>query len=205
MTTDKVREYYRSTRECEARTDFRFALSQVQTEKIAIDCGCGAGSNIKHLRNEGYTVHAFDIDPEAIALCNQRFDDDPNVFLSQDSFASFQYPSASLIVADASLFFCSASELDTFIGKIKASLPPQGIFYGSFLGTRDTMAGDNYNNGDYWGDVLALTETQIKHLLKQYEILNWTEHEQDGLTHTGESHHWHVYSVVAKLKTGFQS
>ena len=204
MTTDKVREYYQSTLQSEARADFKFALSQVQTGKTAIDCGCGAGSNIKHLRNEGYAVYAFDIDAESIALCKRQFADDPHVFLTQASFGSFDYPTAALVIADASLFFCPTNELEITIAKIEKSLLPQGIFYGSFLGEKDTMADENYNHEDYWGDVLVLTEIQIKHLLKHFEFLKWTEFEQDGLTPSGELHHWHIFSVVAKLKTSFE-
>ena len=46
MTTQEINAYYHSTEHSEVRADLSFAISLVSDERIAIDCGCGAGSDI---------------------------------------------------------------------------------------------------------------------------------------------------------------
>ena len=60
MITDEVAKYYQATRQTELRPELQFALQNVSAPDVAVDCGCGAGSNIAHLRAAGFTVHAFD-------------------------------------------------------------------------------------------------------------------------------------------------
>lgn len=142
MSTREIRQYFNSTRNSDVRSDLAYAVSLVGDERVAIDCGCGAGSDIEYLRNNNFTVHAFDIEEESIRICEERFKDDSKVLLSNESFISFIYPQASLIVADASLFFCPPAEFDVVWKKIAQSLVCDArIFCGSFLGPEDTMAG----------------------------------------------------------------
>ena len=199
MSTKEVSEYYQQTKRGDIRPELEYALSISSGSGIAIDCGCGAGSNIAHLRAEGYAVHGFDINEQAIALCAARYENDSSVSLSIDSFGTFLFPVASLIVADASLFFCPADEFVSFIEKIQNSLQPHGVFCGAFLGPRDTMSSPRFESEKYWGDVLVLTAMQIKSAFKQFELHKFIEHESDGFTPAGEAHHWHIFVVVAKL------
>lgn len=199
MTTKEVMEYYHQTQQGEMRPELEYAISISSGSGIAIDCGCGAGSNIAHLRAAGYIVHAFDINEQAITLCVARYKNDSNVSLCVDSFGSYLYPSASLIVADASLFFCPADEFELFINKMHQSLEPHGVFCGAFLGARDTMSSPEFDSEKYWGEVLVLSSEEIKSALSKFEIHQFIEHESDGFTPNGEAHHWHIFIVVAKL------
>lgn len=199
MTTKETKEYYRSSLNSAPRPELQFALKTISDNSIVVDCGCGAGSDIALLRSKGHTVYAFDIDEESIKICEDRFTEDDNVFLSQASFGTYSYPESSLVVADASLFFCPENEFNIFMGKIRKSLHPGGIFCGSFLGKRDTMNSENFNRHAFWGDVLVLTEGEIKNALKGFDIMRWKEFETDGFTPNGKSHHWHIFIVVAKL------
>ena len=110
MPSDAIRQYYDATENRKIRDDLVFAVGLVDEPKIAIDCGCGAGADIAFLVAQGFLVHGFDVEDEAIARCKARFKDDVRVVLSTASFSTFQYPSASLLVADASLFFCPRSD-----------------------------------------------------------------------------------------------
>lgn len=202
MGMKAVEAYYQESKYAEIRPELKYALGLLTGAGTAIDCGCGAGSNIAHLRAEDYTVHAFDIDEEAISLCSERFANDSHVHLYLDSFGSFNYPKADLVVADASLFFCPAVEFEAFIEKLFRALQPKGVFCGAFLGARDSMASPEFNSELYWGDVLVLTEAQIKYALKGFDILQCKELELDGKTNTGESHHWHIFTIVARVHSG---
>ena len=198
MATEEIIEYYVETANRETRPDLVFAMSLIQNNKIAIDCGCGAGSDIAYLRNEGFIVYAFDIEEESIKICRERFYGDEHTFLSQDSFSSFDYPKSTLVVADASLFFCPETEFEDAWNKIYDSLTTGGIFCGSFLGPKDTMASPSYDKDAYWSDILILKEEDLRSKLKEFEVLKFTEHNVSGKTPQGFPHQWHVYSVVAK-------
>jgi len=162
MTSKEIVEYYDATADRDIRSDLKQAIKLIDEPKIAIDCGCGAGRDIEYLLANGFVVHAFDIEEESILRCRDRFKDNASVFLSQDSFNNFSYPLASLVLADASLFFCPESDFNEVWCKIKESLTPEGIFVGSFLGPNDTMAGPEYSREAFWLDVLVFTEVQLR-------------------------------------------
>jgi len=198
MSTIEKSEYYADTANRETRSDLVLATSLVGFEKNAIDCGCGAGSDIAYLKNEGFIVHAFDAEEESIKICNERFKEDGNVYLSKDTFSSFRYPRSSLVVADASLFFCPEREFDAVRANIYKSLVLGGIFCGSFLGPNDTMASPDFDRDAYWPDVMKFEERELRSKLKEFEVIRFTEHNMKGETPKGIPHQWHIYSVVAK-------
>jgi SAM-dependent methyltransferase len=198
VATKEIMTYYDSTAARSVRADLKYAVELVDNPGIAIDCGCGAGADIAFLRDKGFTVHAFDIEEEAVARCRRRFSEDDQVVVSQASFTSFVYPDANLISADASLFFCPEQEFDDAWSNITRSLSLGGVFSGSFLGERDTTAGPDYDREAYWSDVLVVTEHQLRKQFETFEIKRWTEHEFSGETAEGKAHHWHIFSVVAR-------
>jgi len=198
MTSREILDYYDVTADREVRSDLQHAIKLVDEPKIAIDCGCGAGRDIAYLLDNGFIIYAFDIESDSILRCKKRFEGKDNVFLSQGSFNSFSYPLASLILADASLFFCPEGEFDEVWNKINKSLLPGGIFVGSFLGPKDTMADPNYREESFWPDILVFKEVQLRHKFYNLEIISWTEHNIDGKTAQGRFHHWHIFSIIAK-------
>lgn len=198
MPSQEILNYFDATKFRDTRDDLKLGVELVEGPRIAIDCGCGAGSDIAFLRANGFTVHAFDIEAEAIARCQKRFTGDDKVKLSQDSFSTFQYPSASLIVADASLFFCPPDEFKDVWKRMNEALLPNGVFAGSFLGPDDTMAGPDYDCKAFWPDVLVTSEDELRAWLQPFEILTFTEHRKSGIAPGGNHHEWHIYSVVAR-------
>ena len=198
MLSTEKQKYFDSTIDREPREDLVKAVSLLGDHKVAIDCGCGAGSDIAFLRSAGFTVYGFDIEDEYIARCCKRFEGDSHVHLSKANFSTYEYPTASLVLADASLFFCPEKEFSEVWRKINESLMAGGIFCGSFLGPEDTMAGPDYNKEAYWPDVLIFDESQVKDCFKGFKIISFTEHKQSGLAADGATHNWHIYSVVAK-------
>lgn len=200
MATDGINEYYDLTENREVRDGLAYAVGLVGEPKVAIDCGCGAGSDIAFLRANGFMVYAFDFELESVERCRRRFSGDDKVIVSHDSFSSYAYPAASLVCADASLFFCPEQEFDHVWSMIGESLSPGGIFSGSFLGPKDTMAGPDYDRETYWSDVLIVTEEQLRPRFDGFEIMRWIEQDLDGKTAHGKPHHWHIYSVVARKR-----
>ena len=201
MLSIEKQEYFEATADREPREDLRKAVSLLDNFRVAIDCGCGAGSDMAFLRSVGFTVYGFDIEEEYVSRCRDRFEGDDQVHLSEASFSTYEYPTASLVVADASLFFCPEEEFSGVWHKINESLVPGGVFCGSFLGPEDTMASPGYNKDAYWPDVLVFNETQVKRCFKGFKVVSFTEYKESGSVPGGAPHDWHIYSVVAKKKS----
>ncbi len=194
--------YFQSTADKPVRDDLVQATKLahpllVNGKRVAIDCGCGAGADIAFLRGQGYTVHAFDVEPEAIRQCDHRFEDDAEVHLDVSTFSTFDYPRSTLVVADASLFFCPPDEFSDVWQKITGSLVPGGVFCGSFLGPDDTMASEGFERGVFWPYTTVMTEITLREHLAVFEVVNWTEHRHSGETAQGVPHNWHIFAVVA--------
>jgi len=198
MMSDQIKAYYETTTYSETRSDLLRAIDLVKEPKIAIDCGCGAGSDIEYLAKLGFTVYGYDVEEESITRCKARFKNNTNVVLSCDSFSTFNYPKASLVVADASLFFCPENEFDFVWHEIYECLFVGGIFCGSFLGPYDTMASASNSKESFWPDSLVFQESEARSLFKNYEVCSFTEHQLSGETAQGVPHDWHIFSVVAK-------
>ncbi len=198
MTSREIVEYFDSTSSRDTRADLKLAVKLLDGPKVAIDCGCGAGSDIAYLLSNGFVVYAFDIESESISRCKKRFANDNNIRLVQATFSSFHYPNASLIVAEASLFFCPENEFTAVWNKITTSLRPKGIFVGSFLGSEDTMASLGYKRDNFWPEVLVVTEKQIRDWLNGFKIISFTEHKTTGKSINSARHQWHIFSVVAQ-------
>lgn len=198
MSSTEITEYFDATEFRKIREDLVFALSKVSEPKIAIDCGCGSGADINYLVENGFTVHGFDVEQESISRCQSRFTGIDGVTLSKSSFSTFDYPQASLVIADASLFFCPSSDFISVWSKIVECLHPNGVFCGSFLGTEDTMARSGDNPGLFWPYVTAFEEQEVKALFKGFEVIRFNVHKSTGETAQGVAHNWHIFQVVAR-------
>jgi len=202
MSSEEIARYFDATKSREIRDDLVFSANMVSEPKIAIDCGCGAGSDINYLANNGFTVYGFDIEQESISRCQSRFNLNKNVILTKSSFTAFEYPPASLVVADASLFFCPSSEFKSVWSNIYLCLLPGGIFCGSFLGKEDTMAEPGDNPSVFWSEVSAFDEDEVMELLRNFEVLRFNTHKSKGKTPQGVAHNWHIFQVVAQKPSG---
>ncbi len=176
------------------RTERAVRLDKSAT-KIAIDCGCGTGSDIEYLNSQNYEVFGFDINPDSIAICRDRFGGKPRVHVTQSSFGDFQYIDVSLIIANASLFFVAPSQFKSVWSNIDASLVKGGVFAGDFMGKNDSWA------DDFHTPLTTLTKNELLDLFSNFEIIELTERDEDGQTMLGDSKHWHIYSVVAVKRT----
>lgn len=198
MPNKAITAYFEATEFRQIREDLVFAVSKISEPKVAIDCGCGSGADINYLVENGFAVYGFDIEQESITRCQSRFAGIDRVILSQSSFNTFDYPKASLVVADASLFFCPSSDFKSVWEKIYECLFPNGVFCGSFLGVEDTMAKPGDNPSVFWPDVTAFEEAEVNALFKKFEVLRFNTHKSIGKTAQGIPHNWHIFQVVAK-------
>ena len=90
-------------------------LVAVTSEVVVVDCGCGIGRDSAWLLEQGFSVFGFDNAEQAIEICLQRFVDQPQAHFTVNNFVEYQYPKADVIIANASLFFCSRSDFSVLI------------------------------------------------------------------------------------------
>ncbi|MDC5851633.1 class I SAM-dependent methyltransferase [Vibrio europaeus] len=172
------------------RTEFVVELNK-SSAKVAIDCGCGTGGDIDYLLGQGYQVHGFDVNPDAIAICRDRFGRNALADISQSSFEDYDYPQCGLVIANNSLFFADPSRFLRTWEKIESSLVEGGVFAGDFMETKDSWA----NN--YRSPTTPLTESEVRALFSNFEIIRFVERDEKAETALGRQKHWHTFSVVA--------
>lgn len=190
---DKIwRNYYRKSVSKPHSYKTEQALMLCESDlKIATDCGCGTGSDTDFLQNHGYQVNAFDINPDSVEICRSRFADNSLVDVRQSSFESYRYPAAGLIIAHSSLFFADPSRFSKTWLSINASLVKGGVFSGDFMGLRDSWA------SNYRTCTNPLSEQAVRDLFVDFELLEFKERDEQGMTAIGKSKHWHTCSVIA--------
>jgi SAM-dependent methyltransferase len=202
MSDADIAQYLQATKDRPVREDLKFAVSRIDGARTAVDCGCGAGADINYLLHNGFRVYAFDVDDQALSVCRTRFQDSKDVVLSKASFETFAYPAASLVVADASLFFCPPDQFSSVWRKIYECLLPGGIFCGSLLGREDTMAQPGDNPSVFWSHVSAFDQSDVEYLLNSYEVLRFNVHRSSGKTAGDVPHDWHIFQIVARKPAG---
>ena len=163
--------------------------------RMAVDLGCGDGTDTLVLLDRGWSVLALDIEPAGLALLRARIPPASagRIRLLCASFADAVLPHAHLIHAGFSLPFCPPSRFPALWEQIRCALVPGAIFAGQLFGTRDSWAADP---GMTFQD-----RSEVTRLLDGLEILELHEAERDGEAYSGPKH-WHTYDILARQPTG---
>ncbi len=182
--TEIWRQYYHKalSRPHSKRTEFAVRLNESNL-KVATDCGCGTGSDIEYLDQQGYQVHGFDINPDSVAICTDRFGSKSLVDISESSFESFDYPKSGVVIANSSLFFADPNQFASTWINIRSSIEIGGVFAGDFMGLKDSWA----NN--YRSPTAALSEPEAKALFSGFEIVRFFERDEKAKTSLGRMKH----------------
>ncbi|MCF7453296.1 class I SAM-dependent methyltransferase [Vibrio sp. A1-1] len=189
-------EYYQKILNQPHRPNVENAVNLLKLEsKVALDIGCGIGRDSHFLLEQGFNVHAFDSHEDAVKTCLTRFEGHKRFSISQCCFTEFDYPQCSLVIANASLFFCPDEGFEQVWTKIDSALQPGGIFCGDFLGVKDSwVASEMHPN------ITALTKKEVESLFVDYELISLNERDEDGTTVVGSLKHWHMFSVTARKR-----
>ena len=176
------------------RTEFAVRRNESNL-KVATDCGCGTGGDIEYLEQQGFQVHGFDINPDSVAICRDRFGSKSLVDIADSSFESFDYPKSGVVIANSSLFFADSNQFESTWSNIKSSIEIGGVFAGDFMGLKDSWA------NSYRSPTTPLSESQVKALFSGFDIIRFFERDEKAKTSLGKTKHWHTYSVVAVKRT----
>ncbi|HEV8228404.1 MAG TPA: class I SAM-dependent methyltransferase, partial [Candidatus Limnocylindria bacterium] len=104
--------YYDAVAQQPPRRTLVFALDRFDAEpprasRLAVDLGAGSGTDTGELLRRGWRVLAIDSDPAGIARLRARVGDDERLATRIGKFEDERWPSADLVNASFSLFFCS--------------------------------------------------------------------------------------------------
>lgn len=168
------------------------AIKSLQGQAFtAVDGGCGAGRDTAYLLQQGLVVHAFDPDPDAMKICEKRFEGESRLSLTQASFETYDYPLCDVFIAHNALFFCT-SDLTNVWRSMISSVKSGGIISADFLGEKDSWVTSSKH------DVQAISKENIEALLSECEVLDFLETDRFGKTALGFEKHWHTYSVLVR-------
>jgi SAM-dependent methyltransferase len=159
--------------------------------RLAVDLGCGEGTDTLALLERGWSVLAIDVEPAGLASLQARV---PAACAGRirvvcASFADADLPPAHLIHAGFSLPFCAPRQFPAVWAQIRRALVPGAIFAGQLFGVRDSWAGDP--------GMTFQTRAEVTSLLDGLEILDVDETESDGEAYSGPKH-WHTFDVLAR-------
>jgi len=177
------------------RPILEYALQYVDSTlpRVVIDCGCGAGNEAAFLLKHDYLVYAFDPSVAAQQACQHRFKNHPKFFFSNHIFEDYLFPSASIIVALFSLFFCTPSRIDHVLEKMKHALPQGGILLIQLLGQDDPWLLEQPQT------MQGFDRQQIEQLfIDDYEILMNQETRTEHLNAHGKMKFWNFHTLILK-------
>lgn len=186
-------DYYREIEGRSPRQLFLDALELADGPGVAVDLGCGDGTETLALLAGGWTVVAVDSAPEGIARLRASVPASATGRLTTliAPFHEAELPQADLVYAGLSLPFCHPSDFGEAWRRSAGAVRLGGVFAAHFFGTRDTWAGTP--------DMTFHTRDEVEALFHGLEIERLDEQEVDGQAFSGPKH-WHVFHVIARRK-----
>ena len=183
-------EYYRAIEGRYPRPLFVDALALAAGPGVAIDVGCGDGTETLALLADGWTVFAGDAAPEAIERLRSSVPTEAAGRLTTvvAPFQELELPAADFVYAGLSLPFCAPGHFGEAWRRITAAVRPGGVLAVHLFGPRDSWA----NNPD----MTFYTREEVEALLDGFDVRSLVEQDEDGQAVSGPKH-WHVFHVIA--------
>jgi SAM-dependent methyltransferase len=161
---------------------------------VAVDLGCGDGTETLELLRRGWTVLAVDRSPEGITRLMESVSPAERERLSTTvvPYSEVELPTADLVYAGLSLPFCDPGEFGDVWRRITSAIRPGGLFVGHLFGPHDSWAGTP--------DMTFHTRAEVEALLADFDIEGLREQDEDGEAVSGPKH-WHVFHVIAQKQS----
>jgi SAM-dependent methyltransferase len=186
-------DYYRAIEGRSPRQLFLDALELTNGPGVAVDLGCGDGTETLALLTVGWTVVAVDAAPEGIARLRAAVPTATAARLTTlvTPFHEAELPQADFVYAGLSLPFCHPSDFAEAWRRSTGAVGPRGVFAAHLFGPRDTWAGTP--------DMTFHTRDDVEALFHGFEVERLDEQDEDGQAVSGPKH-WHVFHVIARRK-----
>jgi SAM-dependent methyltransferase len=189
-----IDKYYEKTQIDKPNKNVKYFVENIKLRQTdAIDLGCGQGNDTLYLIKSGWKVLGIDRE-DVEARIRKR--------LNEQQQASFKFElqnfenlkiigKTDLVVANFSLFFCNNNKFNETWNSIIESIRERGYFVGNFLGNRDTWVKTK-------PEMTFFTERQLKELLVNFKIIEFSEIEVDKTTALGNPKHWHFFNIIVQ-------
>lgn len=191
--------YYQKTGERPPRPTALFALDRFDAEpcdapRLAVDLGAGGGRDTIEFLRRAWRVIAIDAEASAADALLARTDIPLGAVLETQTarFEAASWPQCDLVNSSFALPLCAPDQFSCVWEKIIESLNPSGRFAGQFYGERDSWMGRS--------GMTFHTRSDVERLFSDFDIEFFEEEEDDSETPRGETKHWHVFHVVARLQ-----
>ena len=188
---DKWERYYEAGRGRAVRPLLTTALARIDREPgVAVDLGCGDGTETLALLTAGWTVHAVDSSPDGIARTEYRGRAHADRLTTHRTrLEDFEPPTADLIYSGWTLPFCHPESFDALWARLRGAMAPQGLLAVNLFGVRDDWASEQ--------GMTFRTLEQAQDMAAGLVDVSVTETEEDGQSFSGPKH-WHEISIMAR-------
>lgn len=154
---------------------------------VAIDLGCGVGTDSCFLLENGWKVIAVDAEEAAQDFFNAKIPESKrsDVTFVVSTFEEYQFPhEVQLINASYSLPYCSPGKFDDVMHRMTSAISVGGRFCGQFFGSNDKMATVN--------SLVTLDKESLEGYFKDFKIEYFKEDEKPAFTRR------HIYHIIAQ-------
>ena len=190
--------YYKNKSNLVPRDTLLKALEFFEKEKhpdeqlFAIDLGCGHGADTLELLKRNWKVLAIDYSPEGLSILEESVIPSRrrNFRKMNMSFEELKLMKCNFLNASYSIPFCKPECFGNLWKEIENSILKDGRFAGNFFGINDSWAKDKM--------MTFHSKEDVNKLFENFIIEYFEEKDEDGVTASGESKHWHVFSVIAR-------
>ena len=189
------KEFYKRTKNNDVCQKLRYFINKVNHKTgRAIELGCGAGVNTAYLIKNNWNVIANDIE-DVESLIKERLNKEElkRLRFVRENFEEMELEENDLTFACNSLSFCKKENFQNLWTRIEKSIKINGFFVGNFFGVKDEWYKTPRKN-----KMTFLTREQVFDLFKNFEIIEFNERSNIGLTAIGKTKHWHIFWVIAK-------
>lgn len=190
-----IEQYYNNTQSENPRENVSYFINEIKCNPSnAIELGSGAGNDTVYLIKNNWNVCAIDREDVEGRITNRLNKQElERLSFKKQEFENLKLEKSNLIVANYCLPFCNKDKFKELWDKIKESISPNGYFVGNFFGVNDSWNGMK-------DQMVFLSNTQVKELFYDFDVVRFKEIEKDGLTGLGMMKHWHIFDVIAKRK-----
>jgi SAM-dependent methyltransferase len=190
-------DYYRAVAGREPRDTLLSALAEWgpvdsnDESPLAVDLGCGDGTDTLALVDAGWRVVAVDSSPDFPDHLMSRLPSDSvdRVSVQVADFRSAELPRCHLVHAGFSVYLCAPSDFPLVWRRVRAALLPGAVLSLHLLGRQDS-----------WHDAPGVTthsRAEVTSLLQGLDVVRIEEQHEDGWSFDGEKH-WHRWHVLAR-------
>lgn len=160
----------------------------------ALDLGCGIGTETLDLLRKGFRVHAFDKEPQVIALLRASAEQTRLTAGLTTQICAIEllqeWPSIDLFYAFHVLPFVPKDYFAQVLSRSIQSVKPGGLYVASFFGAQDDWV--------VAGTATGISTEEILRNLHQFEVLHFEEVKSLGPSALNGQKRWHIIEVIAK-------